>query len=85
MNPNMMAMNYPMGGPNQQNKGFYKPIGPNPNMPSGSLNSKGSLSMQGNKNTVPAFNNGINLNFMMQGNPSPKVREIIYQICLIAI
>ena len=74
MNPNMMGMNYPMGGPNpnQQNKGFYKPMGPNPNMPSGSLNSKGSLSMQGNKNTVPTFNNGLNLNFMMQGNPSPQ-------------
>ena len=67
MNPNMM--NYPMG--NQPNKGFYKGMN-NQSMTGGSLNSKGSLSMQGNKNTMPSFNNGVNLNFMMQGNPSPQ-------------
>ena len=73
MNPNMMGMNYPMGNPNvnQPNKGFYKGMN-NQNITGGSLNSKGSLSMQGNKNTIPSFNNGINLNFMMQGNPSPQ-------------
>ena len=71
MNPNMMGMNYPMPNSNPQNKAFYKPIGTNPNIATGSLNTKGSLSMQGNKNTVPAFNN-VSLNFMMPGNPSPQ-------------
>ena len=65
MNPNMNVgnmMNIPnlhFPGQNINNNKFFK------NNNNASLNNKGSLSMQGNKNTMPNFNPNLNLNFMI--------------------
>ena len=65
MNPNMNIgnmMNIPnlhFSGQNMNNNKYFKN---NNNL---SLNNKGSLSMQGNKNTIPNFNPNLNLNFII--------------------
>ena len=56
---------------NKNNKNFYKNNINNNNV---SINNKGSLSMQGNKNTIPNFNP--NLNFMIQQSPQQHQNSI---------
>ena len=76
---NMNNINYPINtnsNDNNANK-FYKNNTP---QMQGSLNSKGSLSMQGIKNTIPNFNQNDNLNFIQaqsQLNYNPQMMNTI--------
>ena len=73
INMNMMNisnLNFPCQ--NMNNNKFFKNNNTNNNL---SLN-KGSLSMQGNKNTIPNFNPNVNFNFMIQKSPQAPQNTI---------
>lgn len=72
VNPNIINKNLNLNMidlPYKQNQKFFSK---NINHQQNSLNNKGSLSMQGQKATIPNFNSAYNLSFLVPQRPSPQ-------------